>query len=268
MKKSIATLVLLLAMTPAFCQENDAPENPGESFSLEGALAMFKKATTLEEFEQFINQEDNNVNNLDLNNDGDTDYVTVEDVKDGDNHVIILSALLGENEKQDVATINIEKKGNEQAELQIFGDEELYTENAIAEPFEVNEKVIEGKGPSISEVIPTPVVVNVWMWPSVRFIYAPGYRIWVSPIRWAFYPRWWKPWRPFRHVVFVGRCKVHHAYFHRTPVRRVVVAHRAYAPRRHHSTLVVKGRRGTTVIHKGRGGKVRAVHVGGGGRRK
>lgn len=263
MKKSIAILFLLLGMTPAFSQENDASENPGDSFSLEGALAMFKKATTLEEFEQFINQEDNNVNNLDLNNDGDIDYITVEDMKDGDNHVIVLSALLGENEKQDVATINIEKKGNEQAELQIFGDDDLYAENTIAEPFDVNEQAVDGKGPAMNDIIVTPIVVNVWMWPSVRFIYAPGYRLWVSPIRWSYFPRWWRPWRPVRRTVFVGRCRVHAVYFHRTPVRRVVVAHRAYGPRRHTSTLVVKNRRGTTVIHQGRAGRVRAVHMGG-----
>jgi len=266
MKIYLATFLLLIGSNISFGQDIDSPENSGDDFSLEGALAMFKKASSIEDFEKLLNEENNNVNNLDLNNDGDIDYVSVEDIMEGDNHVLVLSASLGENEKQDIATINIEKKGKEDAELQIVGDEDLYAENSIVEPFDVEEKVMKGKGPSVLEINPTRVVVNVWLWPSVRFIYAPEYRVWVSPYRWANYPRWWKPWRPFRHSLFIGRCAPHRVYFHRTAVRRV--SHGFYRSRRHSSTLIVKGRRGTTVIHKGRGGRVKAVHYGRrGGRR-
>lgn len=266
MKKYLASLFIFFSVLSSIAQENDSPEFSGENFSLEGALAMFKKSASLEDFEKAINEENNNVNNLDLNNDGDIDYVTVEDIMEGTNHVVVLSAQLGENEKQDIATINIEKTGNEEAHLQIIGDDDLYAENSVAEPFDVEEKAIEDKGPNTIEVIPSRIIVNVWGWPSVRFIYAPSYRVWVSPYRWTFYPRWWKPWRPYRHTIFIGRCAPHRAYFHRAS--RVVIKHKFYRSRRHSSTIVVKNRRGTTVIHKGRGGRVRAVHYGGGGRRR
>ncbi len=260
MKNYFVSALLILGITTAFAQQNDTPEYSGENFSLEGALSMLKKANSIEEFETLINKESNDVNNLDLNDDGETDYVTVEDIVEENKHVLVLSALLNEKEKQDVATIVIEKTGNEEAQLQIFGDEDLYAENTIAEPFDVNEKMDSGKnGPAIPELITTRIVVNVWFWPSIRFIYAPGYRVWISPFRWAMYPRWWKPWRPIRHTVFVTRCHVHKTYIHRTPTSRVVV-HKSYAPRRHSSTTVVKNRRGTTVVHKGRAGRVKAVH--------
>jgi hypothetical protein len=153
-----------------------------------------------------------------------------------------------------------QKTGKEEAQLQIFGDEDLYASNTIAEPFNVEEKLSrKEKGPSIPELITTRVFVNVWLWPSVRYIYAPSYNVWVSPVRWRMYPRWWKTWRPIRHTVFVNRCHVHKTFIHRTPTRRVVI-NKSYAPRRHSSTTIVKSRRGTTVIHKGRGGKVRAAH--------
>lgn len=259
MKNYVVTLFALLGFMTALGQEKDNPEFVGENFSLEGALSMFKKANSIEEFESLINDEKNDVNNLDLNNDETIDYVTVEDIVEGDKHVLVLSALVGDNEKQDVATIVIEKTGNEEAQLQIFGDEDLYAENTIAEPFDVNEKAIEGKGPAIVDILPTRIIINVWLWPSVRFVYAPGYRVWISPVRWALYPKWWKPWRPIRHSVFIGRCHVHRAFIHRTSHRRVVI-HKSYRGRRHSSTLVVKGRKGTTIVHKGRGGKVKAVH--------
>ena len=265
MKKYFASLILIMGATVSFSQENDNPDHSGENFSLEGAITLFKKANTLEQFEEAINNEKNDVNNLDLNNDGNIDYITVEDVveddKHIDKHIIVLTALLGENDKQDVATITIEKTGKEEAQLQIIGDEDLYAENTIAEPFDVNEKMDnEKKGPSMPEILTTRIVVNVWGWPAVRFIYAPGYKIWVSPVRWTVYPRWWRPWRPVRHTIFISRCHVHKAYVHRTPVRRVTI-HKTYGPRRHSSTLIVKGKRGTTVVHKGRKNHVKAVRV-------
>ncbi|MFC7774007.1 hypothetical protein [Flavobacterium sp. GCM10027622] len=261
MKKYFASMLVVFGTTAALSQDNDAPEFAGENFSLEGAVSLFKKANTLEQFEEAINNEKNDVNNLDLNNDGDIDYITVEDIMEDDKHVIVLTVLLGDNDKQDIATIAIEKTGKEEAQLQIIGDEDLYADNTIAEPFDTKDAMDNNqKGPAMPEVLTSRVVVNVWGWPAVRFIYAPGYRVWVSSVRWAAYPRWWRPWRPIRHTMFVSRCHVHKTYIHRTPTRRVVV-HKTYGPRRHSSTLVVKGKRGTTVVHKGRRGNVKAVRV-------
>lgn len=261
MKKTITLMLATFCLTISYAQEENSPENTGENFSLEGALAMFKNAKSLEEFEKLINEDNNNVNNLDLNNDGDIDYITVNDIKDADTHVIVLSAFLSENEKQDIATIGIEKTGNEEAQLQIIGDENLYAENTIVEPFDVNEKAENSKGPNNFEIATTRVIVNVWFWPSVRFIYAPSYVVWVSPYRWGFYPKWWKPWKPYRHTVFYGRCAPHRVYYHRTTTHRVVVARKVYSPRRNSSTLVVHNRKGTTVVHKNKRGKVKAVKV-------
>lgn len=269
MKKITTLLLLALGMsTTAFSQEVSG--TTGDDFSLEGALAMFKKSGSVEEFEKAINEEGNNVNNLDLNDDGQTDYITVEDIKDGDTHVLVLSTNLNEKEKQDIATIGIEKTGTDSAVLQIEGDEALYATNTIVEP-EDNAEAIKssGKGgPSFAEfdTKATAVIVNVWLWPSVRFLYAPTYIVWVSPYRWGFYPKWWRPWHPFARTVFYTRCAPHRVYFHRTPTRRIVAAHRVYAPRRHASTLVVHNRRGTTVVHKNRNGRVKAVRVKKGGR--
>lgn len=251
MKRITTSLCILLGMVSGFSQESDNAEFTGDNFSLEGALAVFKKSNSLEEFEKLINLEDNNVNNLDLNNDGETDYIVVEDIKDNDNHVIVLSTYLDDKEKQDIATIAIEKTGKEEAVLEITGDDQLYAENTIVEPYEVSEAMDKSKsGPAHPELITSRIIVNVWFWPSIRFLYAPGYVVWVSPHRWAFYPRWWKPWKVHHHRVFYRRCAPHRVYYHRTPTHRIVVSKKIYAPRRHSSALVVKNRRATTVVHK------------------
>lgn len=261
MKKTISFLLLGFLSVTAFAQTTDQPADTGENFSLEGALALFKQAANLEEFEKSINEEGNNVNNLDLNADGQTDYVTVEDIKEGDTHVIVLGTWLSGKEKQDIASIGIEKTGDRSATLQIEGDASLYAENTIVEPVDTKEKAVGGKGgPSVAEITSLPVVVNVWLWPAVRFIYAPAYVVWVSPYRWAHYPRWWRPWRPVAYSVFYKRGAPHRVYYRPAPVRRVAVAHRVYAPRRHSSALVVHSRRATTVVHKSdRSGKTTVV---------
>jgi hypothetical protein len=261
MKQLAILFTFFLFTNYLLAQQNEPANNMGDNFSLEGALALFKKSTTLEEFEQFINREDSQVNNLDLNNDGTIDYITVNDIKENDNHVIVLSALLGEKEKHDIATINIEKKGPENVALQIFGDNDLYGQNTIAEPFEIEEKIYEKKGPSMATYIAIPTYINVWMWPTIRFIYAPNYQIWVSPFRWNYYPRFWRPFRPLRRETFTRNCHIHRIYYRRTPVRRVIVTQKIYAPRRHSSSLIVRKKKNATIIHKGRKGNVKTIRV-------
>lgn len=254
-------LLIVLGITLGFSQESEQPENTGDNFSLEGALAAFKNAQSLEDFEKAINEENNNVNNLDLNGDGNIDYINVSAIQEKDIHVIVLSTYLNNNEKQDIATIGIEKTGNEEAQLQIEGDSDLYAENTIVEPFEIEEKGNKTRGPNPFDTTINRVIVNVWFWPSVRFLYAPSYVVWVSPFRWGHYPHWWKPWKPFRHTVFYSRCAPHRVYYHKTTVRRVTVARKVYTPNRKTSTLVVKNKRGTTVVRKNNRGTTKVVKV-------
>jgi hypothetical protein len=249
MRKLTTILFIILRITTSFSQENENPEFTGDGFSLEGALAMFKKSNSLEEFEKMLNQEDNNVNNLDLNCDGNIDYINVDDIKENDTHVVVLSTFLKDKDKQDIATIGIEKTGSQEATLQIEGDQELYAENTIAEPFDIDEKIESSKGgPVIGEIKTTRLFVNVWLWPCVRYIYAPSYVVWVSPYYWGNHPRWWRPWRPFRHSSFYTRCAPHRIYYHRTPTRRLVFVKKVYAPRRQYSKIVVHSNKHTTII--------------------
>jgi hypothetical protein len=263
MKNLLTTVALLfIGITTSFSQtesEKDSESNFNDNFSLEGALAIFKQANTLEEFEKLINTENNSVNNLDLNNDGNIDYISVNSIKDNDTHVIVLQTWINETEKQDIATIGIEKTGEAEAQLQIIGDEEIFGENAIAEPFDSIETLEQGKGPNSPNISIARVVVNVWLWPCVRFVYAPNYVVYTSPFRWRMYPNWWKPWRPVKVVVFRSRVIVHKSHYHKTTTFRVVKAKKIYAPRRSHSTVIVKNRRGTTVIHKGKRGRTTVV---------
>ncbi len=269
----IFTFALFAGALSAQNAEKEAETGfPGDHFSLEGALELFKKAESPEDFEKMLNTESNGVNNLDLNEDGEIDYIRVVDNMDGDVHALVLQVPVSATESQDIAVIEIEKQGEEQAILQIIGDEDVYGEQVIVEPFE--EEVgsdKKGRGPSMNEVEMYRVVVNVWAWPSVRFVYRPAYVAWVSPWRWAAYPTWWRPWRPLAWSAYHVRVRPYRAHYHVVTTHRVVRAHKVYTPRRTHSnvvrtrtTVVRKGPRGTTVGTRktttvtGRGGNVKA----------
>jgi len=215
----------------------------GDHFSLQGALDLFKTSTSLEDFEKKLNAESNNVNNLDLNGDGDIDYVRVVDNKKDSAHAIILQVPVSETESQDVAVIEIEKNGKESALVQIIGDDELYADNTIVEPFEDKESGEPSeakKGPSAPNMHPPfHVVVNCWGWPCVRFVYAPIYVIWVSPWYWHHYPNYWHPWHPYPWRYHYSHCYHYHNYYHPVVKHRVVYAHRnVYAPQRRTSPTV------------------------------
>ncbi len=252
-KKRNLTLLLLLFVCLVMKAQNEEVSTetlPGDNFNLTEALYLFEKSTSLEDFEKNLNNEENKVNNLDLNKDNEIDYIRVVDNMDGDVHAIVLQVPLNEKESQDIAVIEIEKTGEEEAILQIIGDEDVYGENKIIEP--VDEEVkMEGKGPSIA-ITTTRLIVNVYFWPSVRFIYAPTYRVYVSPWRWGFYPRFWRPWRPHPVRTFVSFF-VPRPHFRVTHTHRVVRAHRVYVPKRRTTktvrtrTTVDKNKRGKTV---------------------
>jgi hypothetical protein len=237
--------IMCLAITTFNARaQQDFTGMPGDNFSLQGALEMFKQASSPEEFEKLINSADKNVNNLDLNGDGDIDYIKVIDKTDNQVHAFILQVAVTETENQDIAVIELEKTGDTTAVLQIVGDEDIFGEEVIVESSEEGDEEMENnnnglrRGPGADYYESNRIVVNVFFWPSVRFVYRPVYVPWVSPWRWHHYPGWWRPWRPLAWKVYhPGRlyynrhCAIVHTH-------RVVAAHRVYTPCRVSSVTV------------------------------
>ncbi|MGC4035778.1 MAG: hypothetical protein QM764_07440 [Chitinophagaceae bacterium] len=136
--------------------------------------------------------------------------------------------------------------------------------------------------PSVSEdnnISPDGIIVNVWMWPAVRFVYAPAYRIWVSPWSWRLHPVWWHPWRPLGWRVFYPRRAVYVRHYAVVTTHRTVRAYRVYRPVRSTSVIVHTRtqasvtryrttRRTTTVVEGPRGNRVKVHHANGGRRRR
>lgn len=206
----------------------------GDFFSLEGALELFQDARSLRDFERSLNTQDRWANNLDLDYDGRTDYIRVEHRRQGDFHLVILQAIVGPYDIQDVAVIEIERIGHNDAILQIIGDEDLYGREVYVEPVIGYANSRTGRNTNYGEY------VNVFYWPIVQYMFGPQYRqVYVSPYRYQYYPTWWSAWRPVTWNVFRPRIVVYTRRFCVVPRLRVVRAHRFYRPFRAYSYNVV-----------------------------
>lgn len=234
----VVALFLLMGGAAAVNAQGIDREVPGDDFSLEGALELFKKSASPEEFERMLNAENSKVNNLDLNGDGNVDYLRVIDQNEGNVHAFIIQAIVSHNESQDVAVIELEKLSNGKAVLQITGDEDIYGIETIIEP---TQEVRVNAGTSTAVT-----VVNVWSWPSVQYVYDPYYTVWVSPWGWYSRPIWWYSWRPVAYYHYHSYWQPYRPYYARCYAHRVVYAHRIYRPHRT-TSVIVRSRHQTQV---------------------
>jgi hypothetical protein len=206
----------------------------GDNLDLNGVLELFKESKDVEDFEKKLNTESNGVNNLDLNEDGEVDYIRVVDHADSNAHSLALQVPVNESESQDVAVIEMEEVEEDKVNLQVIGDSELYGEEYMVEP--ADEKN-------------TRVIVNVNSWRPVRYIYGPRYVAWRSPYRWGYYPKWHRPWRRVGWVVYRPRViRYHRPYYRRTRVRRCHYAHRHYHVYHVHSPYFHKSSKSATAM--------------------
>jgi hypothetical protein len=233
-------LFLLVSGGIAVYAQDNRLEVPGDYFSLEGALELFKKSASPEEFERLLNSPQSKVNNLDLNGDGEIDYIRVIDRNEGNIHAFIIQAIVSPTESQDVAVISLEKLANGKAVLQITGDEDVYGIETIIEP---TEEVRVYAGTTTART-----VVNVWTWPSVQYVYSPYYSVWVSPWNWYRRPVWWRTWRPVAYYDYYSWWQPYRPYYTICYTPRIVYAHHIYRPYRT-TSVVVYNRHRTQLTH-------------------
>ena len=108
-KLAIISSLVITCLINVHAQELTPATEAGEDFDLQGVIGLFENSTDLEDFEKKINSEKNDVNNLDLNKDGQVDLVKVIQYTEFNTNLIVLQAILSEKDVQDVATIEIEK---------------------------------------------------------------------------------------------------------------------------------------------------------------
>ncbi len=229
--KHIFTALLISAFIFAGFSSILATNNDGEAsaedLDLHAVGELFKDSDNLEHFEKVLNETATGINNLDLDENGEVDYIRVEEQVAGDTHLIVLQTQFAADDFQDVATIAVEKEAEDTYKMQIQGDPEIYGANYYV----------------------VPAAVNIGAWSVVSWIYRPAYRPYRSVFGWRVYPRWWSVRRPVavnvyrtRTVNYIGKRN----FVATKTVRVKSVTTVNYRPR---TSTVVKKKK--TVVKKG-----------------
>ena len=164
----------------------------GSDLSLEAVAELFRTSKDLADFEKKLNDADEKINNLDLNGDGEVDYLRIVDHQDGDSHIIVIQAVIGDDVFQDVASIDLVKEGAK-INMQIIGDEEIYGTSYYIEPEEQ---------------------AKVESYPAVTVVFHVGYSPYYSPYYWGYYPPYYSPWHRYPPYYYHRRMYYHHHYHH------------------------------------------------------
>jgi len=216
-KLSLLIHLILLVIFTANAQEQTPATEAGEDFDLEGVIAIFEESEDLEDFEKKLNDKKNEINNLDLNADEEIDVLKVVEYKDGETHVIVIQAVVGDNDVQDIASIEIEKHGDDEISLQVIGDPDIYGPDYIVEPAEEGSGGSSGGGDSfepmldLGNLLPA-VFVSVRLWRPVVVMFRPGRVLFVSAVLFGPRPIWFVVRRPIARSTWRARS---HRYSHR-----------------------------------------------------
>jgi hypothetical protein len=100
-----------------------------EGLNLKAVGELLKKANDAETFEKLLNSKDEGINNLDLNEDGKVDYIFVTEYGNEKVKGFSLTVEPAPGETQEVATIEVEKTTDGQADVQVKGNEQIYGSN-------------------------------------------------------------------------------------------------------------------------------------------
>lgn len=197
MKTSILSLIAILTIAytvPGMAGQRIQIEalNDDISYSLDlkAIASIFGDSHNLEDFERRINDYDSRISNLDLNSDGDVDYLRVIETSENNTHLVVIQAVLDRDVYQDVATIVVERDRYRRSYVQIIGDPYIYGVNYIIEPVFYR----------------TPRIYS-WFW-SLNY-----YR-WKSPYHWGYYPRYYNHRRPIEINIYLSHVHGYINYNH------------------------------------------------------
>lgn len=131
MKKLI--FILIAAVTMASCNSSGngsnvyvqaEAENLGDNLNLQALGELVKSSTSAEDIETKLNAP-NSINNLDLDGDGQVDYIKVTEYNNGNTRGFSFTVDLADSSQQEIASVEVEPNGDS-ATMSIAGNETIY----------------------------------------------------------------------------------------------------------------------------------------------
>ncbi len=168
---------------------------------LRAVTEIVKQSKNAAEIEQKLNAP-GSVNNLDLDGDGNVDYIHVTEYGKGNMRGFSFAVIDSTGADHEIATIEIER-GSESANVIVYGEPAYY-----------------GPGYYYTGAwVPADVVLWAYLWHPHRLYY--------SPYHYGYYPAYYHPYRP----VAIAAYSSHATIIARTSIVRRAEIPRAYRPR-------------------------------------
>jgi hypothetical protein len=153
-----------------------------DGLDLQALGALAQQANDAEDLEKQINQS-SGINNLDLDANGEVDYLKVSSYGEGDFRGFSFAVEMEGGEEQHVAEIQIEKSGG-QATMEVSGNEQIY-----------------GSGSHYSSRLDVADIV------LLSWLYGGHYRPYYSPYHYGVYPGYYHPYRPVPYNAYSTRTR-------------------------------------------------------------
>jgi VCBS repeat-containing protein len=102
-------------------------QNLGDNLNLQALGELVKNSTSAQDIENKLNQQ-GSINNLDLNNDGQVDYIKVTEYGSGNQRGFSFTVDVADGQTQEIATIEVAQGANN-AQMNIQGNQQLYGNN-------------------------------------------------------------------------------------------------------------------------------------------
>jgi hypothetical protein len=200
MKTKVVSLLVVLFIATISCTAQrtitvEATNNDiSNNLDLQAVASTFGESSDLQDFERRLNDYDSQISNLDLNNDGEVDYLRVIENMENNVHMVVIQAVLDRDVYQDVATIVVEKRDNRRTMVQVIGDPYLYGDDYVIEPVYVY----------------TPSIFS--------FFWGYNYHSWYSPYYYGYYPQYYRYRHPFEVNFYLSHINSHinrdHRYYY------------------------------------------------------
>ncbi|MES2410803.1 MAG: hypothetical protein V4535_05095 [Bacteroidota bacterium] len=213
MKTKIFSLAMmsLWSLSSVFAQDRTTVtannSDISDNLDLRAVASIFGDSRDLSDFERRLNDPNSQISNLDLNGDNRVDYLRVIETVEGNTHLIIIQSVLGRDNYQDIATVEVERDRYNRVQVQVVGDVYMYGNNYIYEPVYAY----------------TPVIyTSFWVG---------NYRPYYSSWYWGYYPSFYVAWSPFPIYTYHNHISVfinfnHH--YNYVDYRRCSVAYNNY----------------------------------------
>lgn len=175
MKKLLLILLMIIGcLLAAHAQSETITVNANSTelandLDLKAIATAFGDASSVEDFEEKLNDQTLGLSNLDLNGDGEVDYLRCIETESSTNtRFILIQAILTKDVYQDIASISVEKDNSGTITTKVTGNAYIYGTSYV--------------------IIPTyiyrPAIYN-WFW-------CDHYRYWRSPYYWGYWPHYYR----------------------------------------------------------------------------